>query len=61
MNDEPEIETALCWTLSEDIAKRIFSQGGQRQVVSKQFTKDEVFAYFNCRKEQEILATQGLI
>ncbi|ENV4252631.1 hypothetical protein ACFJ9Q_004486 [Vibrio parahaemolyticus] len=61
INDESEIETALCWTLSEDIAKRVFSQGGRRKVVSKQFTKDEVFAYFNRRKEQEILVTQGLI
>ena len=61
INDESEIETALCWTLSEDIAKRVFSQGGRRKVVAKQFTKDEVFAYFNRRKEQEILVTQGLI
>ncbi|EOX4805095.1 hypothetical protein [Vibrio alginolyticus] len=63
INDESEIEaeTALCWTLSEDIAKRVFSQGGRRKVVAKQFTKDEVFAYFDRRKEQEILVTQGLI
>ena len=55
INNDSEINKAISWTLSEDIAKRIFSQNGKREVVARRFSKEQVFAYFDRRNEQEIL------
>ena len=54
VNHPGEAETAICWTLDRKVAER-FSQGGRRQIVERQFRKEEVFAFFDRRGEEEIL------
>jgi len=55
VNHNDEANTAISWTLSRDTAERVFSENGKRAIVSKIFCKDKVFAYFDRRKESEIL------
>lgn len=55
INEDAETQKAISWTLSEEIATRLFSQNGKRKVAKRQFAKSEVFAYFNRRHEQEII------
>jgi hypothetical protein len=55
INDESEISSAISWTLSPEIAQRIFSHNGKRQVIKRQFKKKQVLAYFSRRHEQEII------
>lgn len=55
VNDETEEAIAISWTLSEDVAKKIFSQNGKRKIAKRQFEKWQILAYFNRRKEQEII------
>ncbi|MET4696965.1 hypothetical protein [Endozoicomonas lisbonensis] len=54
INHDGEIDTAISWTLSRKIAEK-FSQNGKRKVVSREFRKAEIFAYFDRRNEDEIL------
>lgn len=54
VNHPSEAETAISWTLDKRIAERVFSHG-VRQVVSRQFKRDEVFALFDRRGEEEII------
>lgn len=55
VNNDDEENSAISWTLTEEVANRIFSKNGQRKVISKQFDKSQIFAYFDRRNEQEIL------
>ncbi|EJL6793747.1 hypothetical protein H4F26_22310 [Vibrio alginolyticus] len=55
INGESEISTAISWTLSPEIAQRVFSHNGKRQVVKRQFNKKQILAYFSRRNEQEII------
>lgn len=54
VNDDAEIQTAISWTMSKSVAEN-FSDGGKRKVVIRQFRKEEVFAFFDRRHEDEIL------
>ena len=55
IKDDAEKYTAISWTLSEDVAKNVFSLEGEREVVSRWFYKEDIFAYFDRRSEQEII------
>ena len=55
VNNIDEAGTAISWTLSKDIANSLFSEGGSREVVTRAFYKADIFAYFDRRKEQEII------
>lgn len=55
INDISEIDEAISWSLSESIAERIFSEKGERLVVSNLFSRRDIFAYFDRRHEDEIL------
>lgn len=55
INNDSEIRKAISWSLSEDVVKRVFSQNGKREIVARRFSKDQIFAYFDRRNEQEIL------
>ena len=59
VNDESEIETAISWTLCRNVAEK-FSQDGERKVVTREFKKSDVFAYFNRRNEDEILVNLAI-
>ena len=54
VNDESEAETAISWTLSKSVAQQ-FSENGRRKVVTRIVNKDEVFAFFDRRHEEEII------
>lgn len=54
VNDDSEIDTAISWSLSRAVAER-FSENGNRKIVARQFNKNEVFAFFDRRQEEEIL------
>lgn len=54
INHKGEIGTAISWTLSRKVAEQ-FSQNGKREIVSREFKKSEVYAYFDRRNEKEIL------
>ncbi|EGR1298313.1 hypothetical protein EAF56_20210 [Vibrio alginolyticus] len=60
INGESEISTAISWTLSPEIAQRVFSHNGKRQVVKRQFNKKQILAYFSRRNEQEIIVIPSL-
>ncbi|MBS9994687.1 hypothetical protein J4H55_19435 [Vibrio alginolyticus] len=60
INGESEISTAISWTLSPEIAQRVFSHNGKRQVVKRQFKKKQILAYFSRRNEQEIIVIPNL-
>ncbi|EJL6751401.1 hypothetical protein QNE82_001544 [Vibrio alginolyticus] len=60
INGESEISTAISWTLSPEIAQRVFSHNGKRQVVKRQFNKKQILAYFSRRNEQEIIVIPNL-
>lgn len=55
INDDSDIDNAISWTLNRTIAERVFSWGGLRQVVSCEFKREDIFAYFDRRGEKEIL------
>ncbi|MBS9976456.1 hypothetical protein INT50_00300 (plasmid) [Vibrio diabolicus] len=60
INGESEISTAISWTLSPEVAQRVFSHNGKRQVVKRQFSKKQILAYFSRRNEQEIIVIPNL-
>jgi hypothetical protein len=55
INNDSEIDKAISWSLSEKVVRKIFSQNGKREVVARRFNRDQVFAYFDRRHEQEII------
>jgi hypothetical protein len=59
INEESEIGTAISWTLSRDVADN-FSIDGAREVVTREFKKAEIFAYFDRRRESEILVNLAI-
>ena len=59
VNDDSEADYAISWTLSKNVAIR-FSDNGKRKVVSREFKKNEIFAYFDRRHEAEILVNLAL-
>ena len=59
INNESEIDSAISWTLSMTIANE-FSEDGKRKVVEKTFSKKDVFAFFDRRREEEILVNLAI-
>lgn len=59
INDESEIDTAISWTLSRDVAEN-FSIDDARKIVTREFNKAEIFAYFDRRREAEILVNLAI-
>lgn len=55
VNTDDEIDSAISWSLSREVVEKVFSRGGSRKIVSRQFYKDDVFAFFDRRGEDEIL------
>ena len=55
INNTDEIECAISWSLSRNTVERVFSENGQRKIVSREFKKDDVFAFFDRRGEDEVL------
>lgn len=55
INCDEEIETAISWSLSRNTVEKYFSYNGERKVVGRQFSKDDVFAFFDRRGEDEVL------
>lgn len=54
VNHPEEAETAISWTLDRKVAEK-FSQNAKRQIVVRKFRKQDVFAFFDRRGEEEIL------
>lgn len=54
-NDTSEIETSINWSLDLDFVKKYADATGRTIIANKEFDKSEIFAYFNRRKESEIL------
>jgi hypothetical protein len=54
VNDDSEVDTAISWTISKPIAEK-FSENGARKIVCRLFKKNEIFAFFDRRQEDEIL------
>ena len=54
VNNTNEANTAIAWTLSKKVAEH-FAKHGSREIVAREFDKSEVIAYFDRRKEAEIL------
>lgn len=55
VNSLEEADYAISWTLSKEIAERVFDERGKRPVVERKFKKSEIFAFFDRRGEEEIL------
>jgi len=55
VNSLEEADYAISWTLSKEIAERIFGEDGKRPVVERRFKKADIFAFFDRRGEDEIL------
>jgi hypothetical protein len=53
MNESDDIITALSWTLNKNIALKL---ANGRKVVSFDIPKETVIAYFDRRKEQEVIS-----
>ena len=55
INNDSEIINAISWSLSQEIVNNVFSENGRRRIVSREFDKKDIFAYFDRRQEDEIL------
>lgn len=55
VNNTAEASYAISWSLNAETAWKRFSFDGQREVVSREFTKPEILAYFDRRQEEEII------
>lgn len=55
VNCAEEAKYAISWTLSRQIADDVFSEGGTRTVVTRTFQKQDIFAFFDRRGEEEII------
>ncbi len=56
----------MSWTLSQDIARRFAERqaiftSAECLVISTEILKEDVYAYFNGRGEEEIVVQQSLI
>lgn len=60
VNTPEEAETAISWSLDKALVARVFSHGGARPIVTRQFQRSEILAYFDRRKEQEIIVINGI-
>lgn len=52
--DESELQHSICWSLDPKFVQQYADKKG-RQVATMQFNKADIFAYFNRRRESEIL------
>lgn len=56
VNSPEEIETAISWTLDKDIAEKLFNE---REVVLKRIHKSSIIAFFDRRREKEIIVIKN--
>lgn len=56
-NTPEEASHAICWTLSRKVAEQ-HSLNGARRIFERDFRKSDVFAFFDRRGEEEIIAFQ---
>lgn len=56
--DEDELNHSICWSLDPKFVKQYAEKTG-RKVAEMKFKKSDIFAYFNRRRESEILVWRG--
>ncbi|NNG80595.1 hypothetical protein [Acinetobacter sp. ANC 5378] len=56
--NEDELNHSICWSLDPAFVKQYAEKTG-RKVAQMKFEKSNIFAYFNRRKESEILVWRG--
>lgn len=56
--NEDELNYSICWSLDPAFVKQYAEKTG-RKVAQMKFEKSNIFAYFNRRKESEILVWRG--
>lgn len=52
--DENELNHSICWSLDQKFVKQYAEKTG-RMIAERKFDKSNIFAYFNRRRESEIL------
>lgn len=52
--DENELNNSICWSLDQKFVKQYAEKTG-RMIAERKFDKSNIFAYFNRRRESEIL------
>lgn len=57
--NEDELNHSICWSLDPAFVKQYAEKTG-RKVAQMKFEKSNIFAYFNRRKESEILVWRGV-
>lgn len=56
--DPIEIEQSVCWSLDKKFVEQ-YAKAKDLQIAECTFNRDDVFAYFNRRRESEILVWRG--
>lgn len=54
-DDEVESDQSICWSLDKKFVTEYAKKKGRTLIVERTFNKSDVFAYFNRRRESEIL------
>lgn len=54
---EEDVDSMISWTLNKEVLERIYKD--TREIVTRRFKKEEVIAYFDRRKEHEIIVLGG--
>ena len=52
--NEEELDSTICWSLDKKFVEK-YAENESRKVAEREFKKSDIFAFFNRRKESEIL------
>lgn len=58
-DDEIERSLSICWSLDKKFIEEYAKKKGRTLIFENKFAKENIFAYFNRRRESEILVWRG--